>query len=266
MPKNLALFMKRNNRFLSSLSLISCLLVLGLTSIDRARASDAPPALTNLLTEIDAEANQNNVKGVMQHYSSNFTDGDGLNRQTWEKALTLLWQRYPKLHYSTSLRSWKSEGNTTIAETVTKITGLAPAHSNNLALNSTIVSRQRVIDNKIVYQDILSEHTQETSGNKPPQVDLQVPSSVKTGQKFNFDAIVAEPLGDDFLLGSALEEPIQPEQYLNFTPINLELLNSGGLFKIGKAPIKPGKQWVSAVILRGEGMTIITQRLQVVKK
>ena len=48
--------------------------------------------------------------------------------------------------------------------------------------------------------------------------------------------------------------------------MNLEFLNAGGLFKIGRAPSTPGPQWISAVIRRGEDMTIITQRLQVVKK
>jgi hypothetical protein len=38
------------------------------------------------------------------------------------------------------------------------------------------------------------------------------------------------------------------------------------LFKMGTAPVKPGKEWISAIILRGDGTTIITQRLQVVKR
>jgi hypothetical protein len=258
--------MKRNNRFLTSLSLIPCLLVLSLTNIANASSVDAPSTLTNLLKEIDVAASQGDLKQVMQNYSPNFINGDGLNRQTLEKTLTLLWQHYPKLRYSTSLRSWKPEGKAIIAETVTQITGSAPDKGYNLTLNATILSRQRVVDNKIVYQDVLSERTQLTSGNKPPQVDFKLPDTVKVGQKFEFDAIVQEPLDDDFLFGSALEEPVQSEQYISTTPVNLELLNGGGLFKMGTAPVKPGKEWISAVILRGDGTTIITQRLQVVKR
>ena len=67
-------------------------------------------------------------------------------------------------------------------------------------------------------------------------------------------------------MGTAIEEPIQANKLLNPTIANLEFLNSGGLFKIGRAPSTPGPQWISAVIRRGEDMTIITQRLQVVKK
>ncbi len=48
--------------------------------------------------------------------------------------------------------------------------------------------------------------------------------------------------------------------------MDLQLLTSGGVFKEGQAPSLPGSQWISAVILRGNGMTMVTQRLQVVNK
>jgi hypothetical protein len=272
----IALVLKRQQRFPASIWLILFLVSFGLAnSCQRAQArvpiqisasQNAPAELQTLLKQIDAAANQGDVKGVMQFYSPNFTHGDGLNRQTYEKALIGLWQRYPKLRYSTQLESWKTEDNTIIAETVTNITGLPSASAGNMALNATIKSRQRITGAKIVRQDVLSERTLLTSGNKPPQVDIKLPQQVKVGQQYSFDAIVQEPLGDDFLLGTALEEPIQADKYLNPTPVNLELLTSGGLFKVGRAPSNPGSQWISAVILRNNGMTMITQRLRVVKK
>lgn len=271
--------MTRQLRLSTSLGLISFLLTLGLTSAwqptqastpqqiaQATTAQNAPAELKNMLTQIDAAATKGDVNGVLQFYSPNFVHGDGLNRQTLEKSLVSLWQRYPKLQYSTKLLSAKSEGNGIIAETETQITGLPSASSNNLSLNATIKSRQRVVGGKIVRQDILSERTVLSSGIKPPQIDVKLPQKVKVGQKYNFDAIVQEPLGDDFLLGTALEEPIKPDKYLTPTPVDLQLLTSGGIFKVGQAPSIPGNQWVSAVILRGNGMTMVTQRLEVVKK
>jgi hypothetical protein len=270
MAKIIPLLMKRNKTLTVSISLISSLLAIGLPNTwqlaQAGQIANAPSTLTNLLTQIDSAANQGNVNGVMQFYSPTFTHGDGLNRKDMEQSLTGLWKRYPKLRYTTKLESWKSEGNTIIAETVTNISGLPAPGNNNLTLQSTIKSRQKVTGSKIVHQDILSERTQLTAGNKPPQVDIQLPQQVKVGEKYSFDAIVKEPLGEDFLLGTAMEEPIQANKLLNPTIANLEFLNSGGLFKTGRAPSTPGSQWVSAVIRRGEDMTIITQRLQVVKK
>ncbi|MBD2515680.1 nuclear transport factor 2 family protein [Nostoc sp. FACHB-973] len=273
------ILVKRQLRFSTSVGLISFLLTLGLTNawqptqastpqqlVQATTAQNAPAELKNLLTQVDAAASKGDVKGVLQFYSPNFTHGDGLNRQTLEKSLVSLWQTYPKLQYSTKLLSAKPEGNAIIAETETQIIGSPSANSNNLALDATIKSRQRVVAGKIVRQDILSERTQLTSGSNPPKIDVKLPQQVKVGQKYNFDAIVQEPLGEDFLLGTALEEPIRPEKYLNPTPVDLQLLTSGGVFKEGQAPSIPGSQWVSAVILRGNGITMVTQRLQVVKK
>ncbi len=279
MTNMITALMRRQLRLPTSIGLITFLLTLALTGswqttqattpqqfAQATTPQNAPADLKNLLTQVDAAANRGDVKGVLQFYSPNFAHGDGLNLQTLEKSLVSLWQRYPKLQYSTKLLSSKPEANGIIAETETQITGLSSGNSNNLALNATIKSRQRIQGGKIVRQDILSERTLLTSGSKPPQIDIKLPQQVLVGQKYSFDAIVQEPLGDDFLLGTALEEPIKPDKFLNPTSVDLQLLTSGGLFKTGQAPSTPGSQWVSAVILRGNGMTMVTQRLQVVNK
>lgn len=244
------------------------ILTLSLTAFcHRAQAATpqtAPSQLKNLLTQIDATANQHNVKAVMQFYGENFSHADGLSRQSMEKALTQLWQRYPQLKYQTQLQSWKSEGNAIVAETVTNITGAQSRDSRNQVFRATIKSRQRYENEKIVRQEILSERSQLSAGAKPPTVDMKLPQQVSTGQQYNFDAIVQEPLGDDYLLGAAIEEPIQAGRNFKATPVELELLSAGGLFKLGRAPAMADDRWVSALVIRGDGMTLVTQRLQVV--
>ncbi len=225
---------------------------------------NAPPQLKTLLTEIDAAANRRNIKGVMNFYSPRFVHGDGLNRSSMEQAVTSLWKNYPTLRYSTKLESWKTQGDSIIADTVTNIVGSPSANNNKLGMNATIKSRQRIVNGKIIRQDILSERTELSSGVNPPKVDINLPDQLKAGQRYYFDAIVNEPLGDSFLLGAALDEAVQPGKYLNPTPVDLELLSAGGIFKVGRAPTAPGSQWISAVLVRGNGMTMITQRVPVV--
>jgi hypothetical protein len=135
-----------------------------------------------------------------------------------------------------------------------------------MKLESTLRSRQRFEGQKIVQQDILAERTQLTSGANPPDVEVTLPEQVRIGQQFNFDVIVKEPLGDGFLLGTALEEQIKPELYTKPVDFELELLPAGGIFKVGKAPLRAENRWISAVLIRGDGMTLITQRLQVVDR
>ncbi len=186
---------RRQLRFPANIWLVTFLLTIGLTSgWQRTQATtpqqlaqattpqNAPADLKNLLTQVDAAASQGNVKAVLQFYSPNFTHGDGLNLQTLEKSLISLWQRYPKLQYSTKLLSSKPEGNGIIAETETKITSLPSGKVDNLTLNATIKSRQRIQGGKIVRQDILSERTLLTSGSKPPQIDIKLPEQVQVGQ------------------------------------------------------------------------------------
>lgn len=227
---------------------------------------NAPTQLSNILKQIDTAATKKNVEGVMQFYSPSFKHGDGLNRQGMKKALASLWQRYPNLSYTTRVESWKSEGNAIVANTVTNVKGLPSAASKYMGMNSVIKSRQKIQGSKILSQEILSERTQITSGKNPPTVDIRLPQQVKVGQNYTFDAIVEQPLGEDYLLGAAIDEPIRPSSYLKPSSVDLELLSAGGLFKIGRAPLKPGSQWVSAVLLRGDGMTMITQRVKVVRQ
>jgi hypothetical protein len=225
----------------------------------------APAPLKQVLTEMDAAANGKNVQRVLEFYSPNFKHSDGLNRQTLEQALTQLWKQYPNLTYRTELQSWQQTGSSLQTETVTYITGTQTVDGQSVKLNATLRSRQRFENQKIVQQDVLSERNLVTSGEAPPTVKMTLPEQVRVGQEFGFDAIVQEPLGSDLLLGSVTEEPVSGSGYLKPATANLELLTSGGLFKVGKAPTKPRFQWISAVLVRNGGMTMVTQRMQVVE-
>ena len=227
---------------------------------------NAPAELTNIIAQVDAAANQRNINEVLKFYSPNFTHSDGLTRQSMAQALTYLWKSYPQLKYQTQLQSWQPQGKAIVAETVTKITGTQSQAVGNTLLDATIRSKQRYENGQIVQQEILSEQSQIKTGDKPPTVEVKLPQQVKPGQQYNFDAVVREPLGDDYLLGAAIEEPIKPDNFSNPARVDLELLSSGGLFKIGRAPLKPDRYWVSAVLIRGDGMTLVTQRLNVVGK
>lgn len=224
----------------------------------------APPQLKDTLTQIDAAANRRDIQGVLQFYGANFKNSDGLTRASMEQALTQLWKRYPQLSYRTELQDWKTEGNRIVAETVTYITGNQTGDSKGMKLESSLRSRQRFDNQKIVQQEILAERSQVTLGANPPTVEVKLPEQVRVGQPFNFDVIVKEPLGDNLLLGAAVEEAIKPDSYTKPTDFELELLPAGGIFKLGKAPTSKQDHWLSAVLIRGDGMTMITQRLPVV--
>jgi hypothetical protein len=225
-----------------------------------------PPELRNVLTELDTAANSQNLQKVLQFYAPTFSHSDGLTYQSLEQALTNLWKQFSNLTYKTELKSWKSEGNGFLTETVTRITGTQKVGNREWKIDSTLRAQQRLENQKIVRQEILAERSELTSGAKPPSVNLNLPEQVTVGQEFSFDAIVQEPLGTDLLLGTALEETVKPDGLLKPTLTDLELLSAGGIFKVGRAPLTPQSRWLSAVLVRQEGITLITQRLRVVNR
>ncbi len=233
------------------------------SAVAAASPDTAPQELQTLLQQVDDAANQQNIRGVMKFYSPTLTHGDGLTYSNLEQALRELWQRYPNLTYRTELKSWEADGNAIVAETVTEINGVQTTADREYRLRATVRSRQRYENQQIVYQEILAEHSSLTSGENPPNVQVNLPEKVKIGRQYNFDAIVLEPLGDDLLLGAALEEPVSIFGYLNPAKLDLQPLNAGGLFKIGQAPLVANDRWISAVFIRHNGITFVTQRLEV---
>ncbi len=241
------------------------LLVNGL-SLESAHADSpetAPPELIEALAQIDAAASRQDLSGVMQFYDRALTHSDGLSYQTLENALAGFWERYDNLTYQTELTSWEPTENGIVTETVTTITGVQRVGSRRFDLTATLASRQRFQGQRIVSQEILTERNQLTAGSTPPTLDVILPEQVSTGQEFPFDVIVMEPLGDRILLGAAVEEPIRAEGHTSSADVNLSLLSAGGLFKVGQAPALAGNRWLSAAIVREDGIALITQRLRV---
>ena len=264
-------FINHFGKFLPSQSLsysLAFLLSLGVNLslspiVQAKKPQTAPSELTEVLKQIQMAANQGDVKKILTFYSPDFTNTDGLKIDSLAQSLEKMRKRFPNLTYSTELQSWEQRGNELIAETVTYIRGYQRNQGRLIFLNSTITSRQYLVNQKIVRQEILSEKTRLTTGIKPPQVDISLPDKLTVNEQFNFDIIVKEPLGDDLLLGGVIEEEIAPNLYLNPSTFKLELLTAGGIFKIGKAPETPGHHWFSAILVRSDGITLVTQRVTV---
>jgi hypothetical protein len=226
----------------------------------------APPAeLVAWIKQLDEAASRKDIVATLKFYSPSFSHQDGLTYQTWEENLKAAWSNLKTVQYQTQIDRWKVDGpNRYTLETTTTITGLKQSQGRELKLTSTLKARQQVEQQRIVRMEVLSEKTQMVSGAKPPEVIVNLPEQVKVGQSFDFDVVLKDPLGDQLLLGAALEEPISADSYVKGAAVKLEPLTAGGLFKVGRAPNKPTRQWVSAVLVQEGGITVISQRLNVV--
>lgn len=232
----------------------------------KARAASpesAPAELTTALGRIQSAASAGNVSAVMQNYSPTFTNEDGFTYETLESALQTMWDSYDTLTYRVELQSWEPTSNGYVAETVTYIEGTQTAEDRPMKLASVIRSQQTYEGGKIVSQQTLSERNQLTSGEMPPTVSVILPEQVAAGEDYDFDAIVMEPLGNRYLLGAAVEEGATATDFFTPRPLDAELLAAGGLFKIGTAPTEADNRWVSALLVRDDGLTVVTRRLRV---
>ncbi|MCC0176521.1 nuclear transport factor 2 family protein [Waterburya agarophytonicola K14] len=231
---------------------------------DRVRAENAdtaPDELTKIIFEIEDAANNRDLDKVLDYYSEDFTNSDGLSVDSLAEGLEQMWQNYPQLKYTTEIVSWSKEEDLLVAETITTIKGVQKTKGRVTRLNSTIKSRQYFEDDQLVNQDILTEQSQLKSGDNPPKVEIVAPEVVQTGEQYNFDLIVDEPLEEKILLGAIKEEKTASNLYLNPTVLELEPLPAGGIYKTATAPLLPDSNWVSAILVRGDGITMITHRV-----
>lgn len=259
-----------SNRFSSRAAAALCGLTisLGLGSVGALEAQANPPGtapapLTTALSQIQAAASAGDVEAVMQNYSPEFTNEDGFTYDSLKSALQTLWERYDGLTYRVELQSWEPASNGYTAETVTYIEGTQMVDGRSSKLESVIRSEQTYEGGKIVSQRMLSERNQLVSGEAPPTVSVILPEQVAAGESYDFDAIVMEPLGNRYLLGAAIEEGTTATDFFTGRPVELELLAAGGLFKVGEAPTTNDNRWVSALLVRDDGITVVTRRLRV---
>lgn len=251
----------------TAIFLISFSISGGLTKIVQAEsATTAPVELKETIAAIEASANEKNLDGMLEYYSPNFTNNDGLTSDSLTEAIKQMWEDYPELKYKTTIDSWSNEGEDTVAQTTTNIQGMQNSQGRMIRLNSTIKSRQYFQQQKLIRQEILSEKSQLTSGENPPQVQVIAPDTVNTGEKYNFDVVVDQPLDRNVLLGAVQEEKTASNLYLNPTALELEPLPAGGIFKTATASLLPDSNWLSAIVVRGDGITMITHRVNVIEK
>jgi len=92
-------------------------------------------------------------------------------------------------------------------------------------------------------------------------ISFKIPDKVLTGSKYDIDIILNKPLEEVIIAGA-----IKPHQVNSLfeQEILLEPLASGGIFKMTRAPTKPGIQLWSGIIAHPFGMITFTKSIDIV--
>jgi len=97
--------------------------------------------------------------------------------------------------------------------------------------------------------------------DKKIDISFKIPDKVLTGSKYDIDIILNKPLEEVIIAGAI--KPYQVNSLFE-QEILLEPLASGGIFKITRAPSKPGIQIWSGIIAHPEGMITFTKSIDIV--
>ena len=101
-------------------------------------------------------------------------------------------------------------------------------------------------------QEVLAEESIVRSGERDLAVSVLAPDTVLTGQRYDLDVLMDEPLKDATLAGG-LTELTEADLLQEESPeIELGALNAGGIFQTIKPPIKPVAKPGPACCTRGD--------------
>ncbi len=116
---------------------------------------------------------------------------------------------------------------------------------------------------QILSQEVLQEESWVYSGDQRLPVTLQIPDAVLTGQRYDVDVILDDPLDSGLLAGGILEVGPDEVETMGASTIQLGTLNAGGLFKRVQAPYMAGGQTWTIMLVHPDGTWIISKRVQV---
>ena len=113
---------------------------------------------------------------------------------------------------------------------------------------------------------MLAEESIVRSGERDLAVSVLAPDTVLTGQRYDLDVLMDEPLKDATLAGG-LTELTEADLLQEASPeIELGALNAGGIFKTIQAPYEAGRQAWAALLLHPEGTVSISRTVRVVNR
>ena len=144
-----------------------------------------------------------------------------------------------------------------------KVIGKKLVHGEIYLLESQFNYLFSAVNGKINQGTIKKLFTIIRSDDKKIDISFSIPDKVLTGTKYDIDIILNEPLEEVIIAGGIkahqVESFLEPE-------IDLEPLVSGGIYKMTRAPSKPGIQIWSGIIAHPKGIITFTKSIDIVEK
>ena len=142
-----------------------------------------------------------------------------------------------------------------------KVSGKKIVNGEIYILESNFDYLFSIVNGKIDEGIIENLFTTIRNDNKKLDISFKIPDRVLTGSTYDIDIILNKPLEDMIVAGALKSHEVNSffEQELLLEP-----LTSGGIFKMTRAPSKPGIQIWSGIIAHPMGMITFTKSINIV--
>ncbi|MEO1003197.1 MAG: hypothetical protein AAFX65_08815 [Cyanobacteria bacterium J06638_7] len=113
-------------------------------------------------------------------------------------------------------------------------------------------------------QTVLREQALLRSGEADLPVTVMIPDTVLTGERYDVDVIVDEPLGGSILAGGIVDLTRDQVTAFDSPALRIGALGGGGLFRVVRAPLNPGAQTWAVLLVHPDGLVSASKRVRVV--
>ncbi len=142
------------------------------------------------------------------------------------------------------------------------ISGSKIVNGKQFILESNFAYYYSLSNGKIKNGIIKNHLTTIRSDGNALDINFSIPNNVLTGSNYDIDIIINNPLEENVIAGGIKSH--QVDSIIQQT-IKLEPLVSGGIFRVTRAPSKPGIQVWSGIIAHKEGMISFTKTVNIIK-
>jgi hypothetical protein len=227
----------------------------GLAFLATPAAAPAAEASATLLQALEAALNgQGDLEALLE-------SGPGIDPQLEVLQRRNLLAAFPDARWSLSPGKPLRDGRRTVQLRVNGSRQEGPTSYRLEASQQLVLSSN---GRRINGQTLLREESLLRSGDTDLPVTLQIPDAVLTGQRYDVDVLVDEPLGDALLAGGITAISGAQRSSLSSPSIELGALGGGGLFKTVQAPFSPGEQTWAVLLVHPDGVVSASKRVRVV--
>jgi hypothetical protein len=218
------------------------------------RPVQAAPASASLLQTLEAALNSgNDVSPLLQ-------PGPGFDPTLLELRRRSLVRLFPDVRWQLRPGAPLRDGRPTVLVTVTGSRSEGPT---GYRLEASQLVTMDSSGGRINGQTVVKEQAILRSG-EPLPVSVQIPDAVLTGQRYDVDVVLEQPLDGAVAAGGIVALTPQQVAALESPELRLGALGGGGLFKTVQAPLSPGAQTWAVLLVHPDGIVSATKRVRVV--